>query len=310
VRSTVRIGTRGSRLALRQAEWAQAQLLAAWPGLRVELVPIKTSGDKLLDVSLAKVGGKGLFVKEIEEALLTNRIDIAVHSMKDLPAELAPGLVLAAVPEREDPRDVLISRRGETLAGLPAGARMGTSSLRRQALLLHYRPDLGVELFRGNVETRLRKLSEGLVDATVLAAAGLNRLGIKPEHAQVLDEAEFLPAIGQGALGIETRANDKAAELVLPLNHPETAVAVSAEREFLRRLAGSCQVPVAARGTVHNGTVHLVGLIASPNGQQLVRDETAGPAENAKQMGAALAAELLQRGGREILQEIELNTDG
>jgi hydroxymethylbilane synthase len=283
----------------------RAWLLAAWPRLRVELVPIKTSGDKLLDVSLAKVGGKGLFVKEIEEALLTGRVDIAVHSMKDLPAELAPGLVLAAVPEREDPWDMLISQHGETLTGLPAGARVGTSSLRRQALLLHHRPDLGVELFRGNVETRLHKLSEGLVDATVLAAAGLNRLGIKPEHAQVLDETEFIPAIGQGALGIETRANDEVVELVLSLNHPGTAIAVSAEREFLRCLAGSCQVPVAAKGTIHNATVHLVGLIASPDGQQLVRGETEGLAENAKQMGAALATELLQHGGREILKEIE-----
>jgi hydroxymethylbilane synthase len=283
--------------------------VAAWPGLRADLVPIKTSGDKLLDVSLAKVGGKGLFVKEIEEALLTGRVDIAVHSMKDLPAELAPGLVLAAVPEREDPRDVLISRHGETFAELPAGARVGTSSLRRQALLLHHRPDLAIELLRGNVETRLRKLSEGLVDATILAAAGLNRLGIEPEHAQILDEAEFIPAIGQGALGIEMRANDEAMELALPLNHPGTAVAVSAEREFLRCLAASCQVPVAAKGTVGNGKARLVGIIASPDGRQLVRGETDGPAENAKQMGADLAAELLQRGGREILAEI-YNTDG
>lgn len=301
---TVRIGTRGSRLALCQAEWVRAQLLAAWPGLRAELVPIKTSGDKLLDVSLAKVGGKGLFVKEIEEALLTGQVDLAVHSMKDLPAELAPGLVLAAVPEREDPRDVLISRGGETLAELPPGARVGTSSLRRQALLLHHRPDLRIELFRGNVETRLRKLSEGAVDATVLAAAGLKRLGIKLEQAQILDETDFVPAIGQGALGIETRTNDEAMELVLPLNHPETTVAVTAEREFLRCLAGSCQVPIAAKGTAHDGTVHLVGLIASPDGQQLVRGETDGPAEEAKQIGTTLAAELLQRGGREILEEI------
>ncbi|MBI3304332.1 MAG: hydroxymethylbilane synthase [Deltaproteobacteria bacterium] len=306
----IRIGTRGSRLALHQAEWVRAKLLAIWPGLKVELIPIKTSGDKLLEVSLAKVGGKGLFVKEIEEALLTGRADLAVHSVKDLPAELAPGLVLAAVPEREDPRDVLISRSGETLAKLPSGAQVGTSSLRRQALLLHQRPDLRIELFRGNVETRLRKLSEGLVDATVLAMAGLKRLGIKPERAQILDETDFIPAIGQGALGIEVRKDDKIQDLVLPLDHPESAVAVRAERAFLQHLAASCQVPIAARGKVHNGNVYLVGLIISPDGQQWVKGEREGPAEEARQIGATLAAELLQRGGREILEEIGLKADG
>ena len=228
MKQTVRIGTRGSALALWQAGWVKTQLESLWPGLQVELVPIKTSGDKLQEGPLAPVGGKGLFVKEIEEVLLSRAVDLAVHSMKDLPGELLDGLILSAIPEREDPRDVLITRHEETLAELPAGTRVGTSSLRRQALLLHLHAGLRVEILRGNVETRLRKQREGTVDATVLAAAGLKRLGLTPEHSQVLDAQVFLPAIGQGALGIETRGDDEAAALVRPLHHQATAVAVSA----------------------------------------------------------------------------------
>src|SRR5215470_8997023 len=226
----LRIGTRGSALALWQTEWVKARLEALWPELQVELVPIKTSGDKIQDVSLAKIGGKGLFVKEIEEALLSGAIDLAVHSVKDLPGELPAGLALSAIPEREDPRDVLITRHGETLTELPGGTRVGTSSLRRQALLLSLNPGLRVEMLRGNVDTRLRKQREGVVDATVLAMAGLKRLGLTPEHSQVLDEQIFLPAIGQGALGIETRADDKVVSFVRPFHHQATAIAVSAER--------------------------------------------------------------------------------
>ena len=303
---TLRIGTRGSALALWQAGWAKTRLESLWPELRVELVPIKTSGDKLQDVSLAQVGGKGLFVKEIEEALLAGTIDLAVHSMKDLPGELPPGLTLSAVPEREDPRDVLITRHGETLAELPSGTRVGTSSLRRQALLLHLHPGLRIEMLRGNVDTRLRKQREGAVDATVLAAAGLKRLGLTPEHSQVLDEQVFLPAIGQGALGIETRENDDAVLLVQPLHHQATAVAVSAERAFLRRMGGSCRTPLAAKGEVVNDRVHLSALVASPDGRRVLRGEHDGPIDVAEQVGAILAERLLTQGGKEILEGLRI----
>ena len=300
----LRIGTRGSALALWQAGWVKTRLEDVWPGVRVELVPIRTSGDILHDVSLATVGGKGLFVKEIEEALLSGTIDLAVHSMKDLPGDLPQGLTVSAVPEREDPRDVLITRHGETLSELPAGTRVGTSSLRRQALLLSLHPGLRVEMLRGNVDTRLRKQREGVVDATVLAAAGLKRLGLTPEHSHVLDEHVFLPAIGQGALGIETRVDDAAVLLVRPLHHEATAVAVHAERAFLRRMGGSCRTPLAAKGTIINDTVRLRALVASPDGRRLIRGEYAGPTAAAEQIGATLAETLLAQGGKEILEEL------
>jgi len=301
----LRIGTRGSALALWQAGWVKTHLENLWPGLRVELVPIKTSGDKLQDISLAQVGGKGLFVKEIEEALLSGTIDLAVHSVKDLPGELPNGLTLSAVPEREDPRDVLITRHGETLAELSAGTRVGTSSPRRQALLLHVNPALRVEMLRGNVDTRLRKQREGVVDALVLAAAGLKRLGLTPEHSRVLDEHVFLPAIGQGALAIETRVKDGVVPLVQPLHHQATAVAVSAERSFLGRMGGSCRTPLAAKGRVLNDTLHLAALVASPDGRRVIRGEHAGPIAMAGQIGATLAERLLAQGGKKILEELE-----
>lgn len=300
----LRIGTRGSALALWQAGWVKTQLENLWPGLRVELVPIKTSGDKIQDVSLAKIGGKGLFVKEIEEALLSGTIDLAVHSVKDLPAELPTGLALSAIPEREDPRDVLITRHGETLTELPGGTRVGTSSLRRQALLLHVNPGLRVEMLRGNVDTRLRKQREGVIDAVVLAMAGLKRLGLVPEHGQVLDEQTFLPAIGQGALGIETRADDQVIALVRPLHHPATAAAVSAERAFLNHMGGSCRTPLAAKGRVVNDRISLAALVASPDGCRVLRGEHEGPTDAAGQVGATLAEKLLAQGGREILEEL------
>jgi len=305
MRQTLRIGTRGSALALWQAGWVKTQLENRWPGLRVELVPIKTSGDKIQGVSLAQVGGKGLFVKEIEEALLGEMIDLAVHSMKDLPGELPTGLILGAVPEREDHRDVLITRHGETLAELPAGTRVGTSSLRRQALLLHLNPNLQVEMLRGNVDTRLRKQSEGVVDATVLAAAGLNRLGLMPARSHLLDDQIFLPAIGQGALGIETRLEDEVVAFVHPLHHHATDIAVRAERAFLGRMGGNCRTPLAAKGDVDNDRIHLRALVASPDGQRLIRGEHEGPLALAEQVGATLAEWLLARGGKEILAELE-----
>lgn len=306
-KNTVRIGTRGSALALWQAEWVKAQLERLWPWLRVELVPIKTSGDRIQDVSLATVGGKGLFVKEIEDALLAKTVDLAVHSMKDLPGDLPAGLVISAVPEREDTRDVLITKNGEMLNELPVGTRVGTSSLRRQALLLALHPGLSIEMLRGNVDTRLRKQREGVVDATVLAAAGLKRLGLKPEHSQMLDDAVFLPAIGQGALGIETREEDDMIGLVAPLHHHATAVAVSAERAFLRRMGGSCRTPLAAKGTVHGGTVQLQALVASPDGRQVIRGGCQGNIEDVEHMGMLLADSLLAQGGREILEKLSLS---
>jgi hydroxymethylbilane synthase len=305
-KTRLRIGTRGSALALWQAEWVKARLEQLWPGLQVELVPIKTSGDRIQDVSLAAIGGKGLFVKEIEEALLSKTVDVAVHSVKDLPGDLPVELTLSAIPEREDPRDVLVTRNGETLAQLPAGTRVGTSSLRRQALLLHLHPGLRIELLRGNVDTRLRKQREGVVDATVLAAAGLKRLGLMPPNSHILDEREFLPAIGQGALGIETRADDAdVIARVRPLHHAATAIAVTAERAFLRRMGGSCRTPLAAKGSTEKGMVRLTALIASPDGTRVIRGEQNGLHTAAEEVGVTLAEHLLAQGGEEILRELE-----
>lgn len=302
----LRIGTRGSALALWQAEWVKTRLEELWPELRVELVPIRTSGDKIQDVSLATLGGKGLFVKEIEEALLAGTVDLAVHSVKDLPGDFPQGLTLSAVPEREDARDVLITKHGESLAELPTGTRVGTSSLRRQALLLHLHPGLRIEMLRGNVDTRLRKQREGVVDATVLAAAGLKRLGLTPALRSMLDEQVFLPAIGQGALGIETRADDEdVLSLVKPLNHVASAMAVAAERAFLRRMGGSCRTPLAAKGTVTEDRVHLTALIASPDGKILIRGEQEGAHHAVEYIGASLAERLLAQGGEEIMEDLK-----
>ena len=306
MKHAVRIGTRGSTLAVWQAGWVKKRLEAYWPDLRVELVPITTSGDTIQHISLARIGGKGLFVKEIEQALLDEDVDLAVHSVKDLPAELPPGLSLSAIPEREDPRDVLISANGSSLADLPDGTRVGTSSLRRQALLLHLRPGLRIEVLRGNVETRLRRQLEGRVDATILAAAGLKRLSLRLKNGYPLDAEEFLPAIGQGALGIEIRAGDEVGALLAPLHHAETARAVEAERAFLKGMGGSCQTPLAAKGTVTNGRLRLSALVASPDGKRLLRHERSGPVETAGQIGATVAETLLAQGGREILAALEV----
>ena len=305
MRTTLRIGTRQSRLALWQANWVKGRLERQWPQLDVALVPIVTSGDKIDDRALSQVGGKGLFVKEIEEALLDGRADLAVHSVKDLPAVFPAGLVLSAVPQREDARDVLISRGGETLDDMPGGARVGTSSLRRQALLLHLRPDLRVETLRGNVDTRLRKHREGVVDATVLAAAGLKRLGLMPAQAHVLNEDYFLPAIGQGAIGIETRDGTDVAEFVQPLHDRQSGLEVAAERAFLQAVGGDCRTPLAAKASVRPDGVHLDALIASPDGRTVLRGQETGSAGDAVGLGTRLAARLLSRGGREILERLE-----
>jgi hydroxymethylbilane synthase len=299
------IGTRGSTLAIWQAEWIQARLREIAPALTVTLQRIKTSGDKILDVPLAKIGGKGLFVKEIEEALLQRDIDLAVHSMKDVPTVLPDPLEILCVPAREDVRDALISREGVTLDRLPPGARIGTSSLRRQSQLLHYRPDLHIVMLRGNVETRLRKLKHGDYDAIVLAAAGLRRMGWEGEVTEYLSLDISLPAIGQGALAIEGRRDDQFVRALLSkLNDPTTHTAVTAERALLDRLQGGCQVPIAAHATIEQNRLSLAGLVSSTDGKTLIRDAVAGDVSEARTLGIRLAEQLLAAGGDVILRDI------
>ena len=304
-RATLILGTRGSKLAVQQSEWVQARLKELAPEVAVTLRRIHTSGDKILDVPLAKIGGKGLFVKEIEEALLAGEIDLAVHSMKDVPTQLPQGLAILCVPQREDPRDALISRTGCVFKDLPRGAKVGTSSLRRQAQFLHARPDLKIEMLRGNLDTRLRKLREGQYDAVVLAAAGLRRLGWTHDITEYLDPHISLPAIGQGALGIEGRHDDVFLRSLLGrLDHASTRVAVLAERALLDRLQGGCQVPIAAHATVDGTHVHLEGLVASVDGKDMIRDVVEGATEQASNLGRQLAERLLARGGDKILKAI------
>ena len=299
------IGTRGSALAIWQAEWVQSRLRELQPGLVVSLKRIKTTGDRILDSPLAMIGGKGLFVKEIEEALARGEIDLAVHSMKDVPTSLPVGMEILSMPAREDPRDALISRYGVSLEKLRKGARIGTSSLRRQAQMLNARPDFQVSILRGNVDTRLRKLDAGEYDAILLAAAGLRRLGLEQRITEFLSYDVCLPAISQGALGLEGRADDRfVRELVLRLEDPSTRMAVTAERGFLERLEGGCQVPIAAHATVDDQTMTLRGLIASVDGLRLIQGSSVGPIGDAKKIGVALAERLLSQGGREILKEI------
>jgi hydroxymethylbilane synthase len=293
------IASRGSQLALWQARWAHAQLGAAGLESRIEI--IKTTGDKITDVPLAKVGTKGLFTKEIEEALLDGRADLAVHSLKDLPTELPPGLTLAAVPAREDPRDALVGKR---LADLAPGARVGTSSLRRAAQLRALRPDLAIESVRGNLDTRLRKLDEGLYDAILLAAAGLKRLGWGDRIAEILPPERMCPAVGQGALAIETRLSGPGFEAARALDDAATHAAVAAERGVLRSLGGGCQVPIGAHARLENGEVRIAAIVASPDGARIIRGESHGPAAEADALGAALGETLLARGAREILNEV------
>lgn len=304
-RSSLVIGTRGSKLALWQAEWVQASLHAIAPDLSVTLRTIKTSGDKILDVPLAAIGGKGLFVKEIEEALLREEIDLAVHSMKDVPTQLPERLAILCIPKRENAHDALISRDACKLADLPAGARIGTSSLRRQAQLLHHRPDLRIQMLRGNLDTRLRKVRDGDYEAIVLAAAGLTRLGWLDEVTEYLPYTISLPAIGQGAIGIEGRRDDTfAGMLVQKLDHQDTHTAVAAERALLERLEGGCQVPIAAHATIQGETLLMEGLVASVDGRQVLRETIEGQATEAEHVGRQLAERLLARGGQAILSQI------
>jgi hydroxymethylbilane synthase len=299
----VRIGTRGSQLALRQAEEIAAGLRRAWPRVEVELVPIRTSGDRLATAHLAEVGGKGLFVQEIDDALREGRVDLAVHSLKDLPGERPRDLVLAAFPPREDPRDVLVAARPTTIAALPAGARVGTSSLRRSVQLLARRPDVASVPIRGNVDTRLRKLRDGQYDALVLAAAGLRRLGLLDGGATLLDPDEMLPAVGQGTLGVEARADDAAIlELAEPLTDPETRTATLAERAFLEAVGGACTTPLAAYARREGDGLRLDAFVATPDGTRVMRDRETGAPDAPEALGRRLAARLLAAGAEAIIQ--------
>ena len=304
---TLRVGTRGSMLALRQAESVRDALKAL--GVNAEIVEIRTEGDRILDRPLPAIGGKGVFTKEIEDALLEGRIDLAVHSLKDLPTELPQGLSIGAVTARENPRDVFIGRIGApTLSDLSQGARVGTGSLRRKAQLRAFRPDLEMVDIRGNLDTRLRKLEEGQVDGIVLAAAGFLRLGWTERISQYLPPEVCLPAVGQGALALEAREGDpENGAWAAGLDHPETRRAVEAERALLRRLEGGCQVPIGALAEVANGEICLKGVIASLDGRSLVRGEQRGA--DPEKVGMGLAEDLLERGGEGLLEEIR-STEG
>ncbi|HXG90938.1 MAG TPA: hydroxymethylbilane synthase [Blastocatellia bacterium] len=299
------IGTRGSKLALWQTNWVKGELERIHPGIQIEIQIISTKGDRVQDVSLPKLGeqGKGLFTKELEDAMTEGRIDLAVHSLKDLPTELPTGLHIGAIAEREDVRDALVARSGiGSFDELPQGSIVGTSSLRRQAQIKALRPDLVLVPIRGNVDTRLRKLDEGEFDAIILASAGLHRLEFTNRITEHLSEEIVLPAVGQGALAIETRADDnRTAEIVHPLNHTPTTLQCRAERAFLKGLGGGCLVPIAAHAKIASETMTLTGLVASPDGSEIVRDRAQGRIEDAESIGQQLADELLSRGADRIL---------
>jgi hydroxymethylbilane synthase len=298
------VGTRGSRLALWQAGFV-AELIEQRGGVTAELKIIKTKGDKILDAPLAKIGGKGLFVKEIENALLEGKIDLAVHSLKDVPTEVPTGLVIGAVIRREIPQDALISKEGFSLRELPSGSVVGTSSLRRKAQLLNYRPDLKVADVRGNLDTRLRKMEQGQFDAIIVAAAGLYRMGWQDRITELIPTTLMLGAVGQGAICVEMRRDDgRIAQLVRKLDHKETRVATLAERAFLRRLEGGCQIPIGALGTVRDGVLELDGVVANLSGSRLVRDKVKGSPDTPEKVGVELAELLINKGADKILTEV------
>jgi hydroxymethylbilane synthase len=305
------IGTRGSKLALWQAEWVKSEIQHLHSEIEISLIKIKTTGDMILDVPLAKIGGKGLFVKEIEEAILRHKVDMAVHSMKDVPTELPEGLHLAAICRREDPRDALITKvqssefRVQSYKDLPHGATVGTSSLRRLCQLMNIRPDLKIVQLRGNLDTRIRKLDEGQFDAIIVAVAGVKRLGLAYRITEILEPEICLPAIGQGAIGIECRVNDKVINTILgALNHQETSISVRAERAILRRLGGGCQVPIAAYARIEDGRVIMDGLVGSITGERVIKGHAEGKLEDHERLGTNLAEYLLSRGAKEILAEV------
>ena len=304
-RMRLKIGTRGSKLALTQSEWVREKIIDRYPDIEIDLVRIKTKGDKILDSPLSLIGGKGLFVKEIEDALLRGDVDIAVHSMKDVPAELPKGLMLAAHPKREDPRDAMISLQFSDLDDLPQNASVGTGSLRRSSQLLNRRPDLKIIPMRGNVDTRLKKLQTDRLDALILATAGLNRLGLSEKISLSIPTHDLLPAIGQGTLGLEIRENDtKTMEVIQCLNHRETALITKAERAFLTKLGGGCQVPIAGHGTLVEDTLVLRGMVAELDGSRILRDEIRGPSDQAQGLGERLGERILNAGADQILAAI------
>lgn len=303
----LRIGTRGSRLARWQADFVRERLLRSFPDLHVVVKIIQTTGDRITDVPLAKIGDKGLFTKELDRALLENEIDLAVHSLKDVPTTLPDGLALGAVLEREDPSDVLLPAPGvpSTLAGLPAGARVGTSSLRRRAQIRHLRPDLTVLDLRGNLDTRFERLRAGHFDAIVLARAGVRRLGLEDAVGDVLEAPRWLPAVGQGALGVAIRGDDDVTRTVVSaLDDPDTRIATTAERAFLRALEGGCQIPIGALATRDGNSVRLYGLVADLDGEPLIRGDATGDVDEAEALGRGLAEELLARGADAVLRWI------
>ena len=309
MRSELNIGTRGSQLALFQANWVKDELSRTYPDLNVRLVKIKTTGDKIQDAPLAKIGGKGLFVKEIEEALLQKRIDLAVHSIKDVPTEFPEGLHLSVITRREDPRDVLISKNGRPLRELAQKAKVGTSSLRRQAQLLHFRDDLELIPLRGNLDTRLKKLKTTNLDAIVLALAGVKRLGLEGMITEIISTEVSLPAIGQGALGIETRRDDREVEGRIGfLNDRESSIAVTSERAFLKKLEGGCQVPIAAYARTVGNALHIDGLVGTIDGKRLIRHHREGSIDRAESLGIELADLLLSQGAKEVLDEVYQKT--
>jgi len=302
------IGTRGSQLALWQANFIKSEIESLFPDLKVELKIIKTTGDTITDRPLALVGGKGLFVKEIENALLNNEIDIAVHSMKDMPGEIPEGLQIGAIPKRANPFDVLISRDGSLFKDYKKGAKIGTSSLRRASQLKHLRPDITIESIRGNLDTRIRKLKSGDYDAIVLAAAGLLRLGQEKEITEYLDQTVMIPAVGQGALCIETRKNDPDIEIIsAKLDDYGTRICVEGERAFLRRIEGSCHIPVACFGKIVKQEVWLTAVVASEDGKEIIKEHIAAPFDKVKENGRTLADLILEKGGKKILESLNSN---
>jgi len=299
------IGSRGSQLALWQANWVKSELERLHSNADIDIRIIATSGDKIQDVPLSKIGGKGLFVKEIEEALLANEIDLAVHSMKDVPIDLPTELGISVITKRENPLDALISKNGEKLADLPQGATIGTSSLRRSSQLLKYRDDFKIHPLRGNVDTRLRKVEEGKYDAILLASSGLNRLGWANRITEEISHDILLPAMGQGALGIETRLDDTMIyDFISTLNHEQTHYAVSAERSLVGRLDGGCQVPIGAYARIEKGLITLKGLVASLDGEVIYKLENVGPVDDAINIGQELGSKLLKMGANEILEKL------
>jgi hydroxymethylbilane synthase len=307
--TTLRIATRKSELALWQANYIRARLFERHPQLQIELVKLTTQGDKILDAPLARVGGKGLFIKELEQALLSGRADMAVHSLKDMTVSLPENLHIAAVCEREDPRDAFVSNRYADLSSLPAGARVGTSSLRRQCQLRAAFPELTIESLRGNVNTRLRKLDAGELDAIILAVAGLKRLGLAQRIRAYLEPEDMLPAVGQGVVCVESRRDDALNSILASLDHPATRCRVAAERALNARLEGGCQVPIAAYAQIEGESMWLRALVGYPDGHAIIRAEDRGPVDRSESLGARLADELLARGAKDILEYVYSHGD-